>query len=127
VATLIVPPNWQLQTLGSGIPSKNERDKGAFRWTGHFPWWDEGDISPGADKIESARTAASVKAGRTAARNAGRLDGRGRVRATLGVVAIARYQLADVVGICAATIVTRQGRDPRTGERGPVARLRDRA
>jgi hypothetical protein len=42
---------------------------------GHFSWWDKSEISPGADTFACARPAAWVKAGRLAARAAGRLDG----------------------------------------------------
>jgi hypothetical protein len=37
----------------------------------HFFWWDKSDISPGADKIVSARPAARVKAGTWPPRSAG--------------------------------------------------------
>jgi hypothetical protein len=53
-----------LGSTQSGIGESNVMTLGG---SVHFSWWDKSDISPGADRIESARPAARVKAGRLAA------------------------------------------------------------
>jgi hypothetical protein len=59
----------------------------------HFSWWDKSDISPGADKIASARPTTPVKAGLLAAPQ-GRLDRCGSWRAKIG-----RGLLVSCVGV----------------------------
>jgi hypothetical protein len=76
---------------------------------GSFLLVGQSDISPGADKIMSARPAAGVKAGRLAAREAGRLDARGSRRAKIG---------GGLVACRSHLRTTRQGSSPRRGRDG---------
>jgi hypothetical protein len=77
----------------SGIGESNVM---TLRHSVHFSWWDKSDISPGADKIASARPAARVKAGRLAAPLCGvALTGRGSWRAKIGVDLVASTAWAE--------------------------------
>jgi hypothetical protein len=65
----------------SGIGESNVM---TLRGSVHFSWWDKSDISPGADKIVSARPAARVKAGTWPPAKRGRLVARRSRRAKIG-------------------------------------------
>jgi hypothetical protein len=53
--------------VGSTQSGIGESNVMTLRGSVHFSWWDKSDISPGADKIASARPTTPVKAGLLAA------------------------------------------------------------